>query len=195
MKADETNEHVSEQAALYALDALPVEEARALEARLTAGDERYRAEVDAFRAVAAQLAYAARPVAPRPAARARVLDAVAAHEAALIENDGLRFVRAAQLDWQPGPVAGIEMKVLTVDPVRERATVLARMAPGAAYPAHRHGGLEELFLLQGELLVGDVLMRAGDYCSAEADSVHHGVRALRDSVLVTTFSTRDEVIA
>ena len=29
--------------------------------------------------------------------------------------------------------------------------MLVRLAPGAAYPPHRHAGVEELHLLEGEL--------------------------------------------
>ena len=195
MNTDETNEQISAQAAMYVLGILSADEARALEARLAAADERYRVEVDAFRAVAAQLAFAARPVAPGPRARARVLAAVAAHESSVIDDGGLRFVRAGQLGWQLGPVPGLEIKPLRLDLAQQRVTVLARMAPGTAYPAHRHGGLEELYLLEGDLLVGDVLMRPGDYCSAEPDTIHNAIRTLQGCVFVTTASTRDEVIA
>ncbi len=195
MKSDETIEQLREQAALYALGALPPEEAQAVEAQLAAGDARYQAEVAAFRAVADALAYCAPPAAPRSAARARTLEAVAAHEAATIDEGGLRFVRSGQVDWMPGPVKGLELKLLRLDEAEQRATLLARMAPGTTYPSHRHGGLEELYLLEGDLLVGDVLMRPGDYCSAEPATIHTGIRTIRGCLFVTTQSTCDEILA
>jgi quercetin dioxygenase-like cupin family protein len=132
---------------------------------------------------------------PTRAARARALEAVAEHEAATIDEGGLRFVRSAQVDWMPGPVAGLELKLLRLDETQQRMTVLARMAPGTTYPSHRHGGLEELYLIEGDLLVGDaVLMRPGDYCSAEPGSIPTGIRTISGCVFVTTQSACDEIL-
>jgi quercetin dioxygenase-like cupin family protein len=51
-------------------------------------------------------------------------------------------------------------------------TALVRLAPGAGYPAHAHADTEELYLLSGELHVGDIRLRAGDYCAGEPESRH-----------------------
>ncbi|MGD9764490.1 MAG: cupin domain-containing protein [Candidatus Binatia bacterium] len=195
MTADDSIERVRERAALYALGALTAPEAREIATRLADGDLRYRAEVEAFAAVADQLAFAARATTAPAPARARVLDAIARHEAAVLDAGGVRFVRGARLEWQPTAIAGFEIKLLMADPTANRATVLGRMAPGTAYPAHRHAGLEELYLLEGDLLVGGVLMRTGDYCSALTGSVHDGVRTLGGCLFVVTASTADEILS
>jgi len=191
---EESIEQIRERAALYALGALPADEAALVEARLAAGDARYAAEVAACRPVVDDLAWAARPAVPRPAARARVLARVAALEAPVIEQDGVRFVRGAQLEWQPGPIAGFETRALRVDEANGRITLLARLAPGAVYPAHRHRGVEEIYLVEGELTINGVVMRAGDYCSAEADSLHDGIRTTGGCVFVVTASAFDEFV-
>jgi anti-sigma factor ChrR (cupin superfamily) len=186
---------VSERAALYALGMLSEEEADAFEAELAGGDAQAQSEVDAFRAVVGDLAHAAPPQAPPAALRERVLARLAADDAPAFERDGLSFVRSERLGWQPGSVAGVDVKPLAIDAARHRRTVLVRMAPGTTYPAHRHGDLEEIYLLEGDYLVAGVLMHAGDYCRAEAGTVHETSRTVSGCVLLVTASLRDQRIA
>jgi anti-sigma factor ChrR (cupin superfamily) len=181
-----------EQAALCALGTLSADEARAVEQQL-AQDATLRDEVAAFRSVVDDLAYAAPAQAPPPALRARVLARVAAAEPAVIDHDGLRFVRSGQLAWGPGAMPGFEVKSLFTDPSGRRTTTIIRMAPGTTYADHRHADIEELFLLEGDLLVSGVLMRAGDYCRAEADTMHDGVMTPSGCVFIVTASERDEL--
>lgn len=47
-----------------------------------------------------------------------------------------------------------------------------RLDPGAVYPAHEHDGPEECVVIAGELTVGGVRMRKGDYQRAEPGSEH-----------------------
>jgi len=182
----ETEEEVRERAALFAIGALSPEEAAVVERHLAAGEAPYQREVAAFRAVADDLAYAAPPRAPRPAARDRVLARLAADSPAVITQEGFRFVLGARLDWQPGVVPGVEVKLLREDASGGRRTRLIRMAPGTIYPKHRHPEVEEVYLLEGDLVVNGVLMRAGDYCSAEANSVHDGARSPSGCTFVVT---------
>jgi DNA-directed RNA polymerase specialized sigma24 family protein len=58
---------------------------------------------------------------------------------------------------------GIECKLLATDTERHRVSMLVRLAPGASYPAHVHAGTEELFLLDGELLIDERKLFPGDY--------------------------------
>jgi anti-sigma factor ChrR (cupin superfamily) len=48
---------------------------------------------------------------------------------------------------------GIAAKLLAPDTERNRVSMLVRLAPGVAYPPHTHAGVEELYLLDGELLI------------------------------------------
>jgi hypothetical protein len=177
------------------LGALPPDEARAFEAQLAAGDARAESELAAFRAVVQDLAHAAPPQAPPPALRERVLARIATEDAAVIDQGGLSFVRGDRLGWQPGSVPGVEVKPLSIDAERGRRTVLVRMAPGTVYPAHRHGDLEEIYMLEGDYLVSGVLMRAGDYCRAEGGTVHEDSRTLSGCVLIVSASLQDQRVA
>lgn len=185
-------EAVRERAALYALGQLSDADARAFEARLAARDEAHQSELAAFRSVVDDLGYAARPAAPPPELKARLLERIAAAEPAVIEQPGLRFVRSGQFEWQPGVAAGIEMKRLSE--VQGRVTMLVRLAPGATYPAHRHADVEELYLLEGQVYLSGVLMRPGDYCRAEAGSVHDRIHTPTGCLFIATASQRNEYL-
>ena len=52
-------------------------------------------------------------------------------------------------------------------------TMLLRGEPGATYPAHRHTGAEECYVIRGSLVIEGRLLRAGDFHHAEGGS-HHG---------------------
>jgi len=183
-----------EQAALCALGALPADEARALGEQLAEGDAAVRDELAAFRSVVDDLAYAAPAQAPPSALRARVLGRIAATEPVVIEQDDVRFVRGAQVDWEAGPIAGLQLKRLSMDGARGRRTSLVRMAAGVGYPRHRHADVEELYLLEGELLISGVLMRPGDYCRAEPDSVHDGIVTPGGCLFIVIACERDELL-
>jgi hypothetical protein len=51
------------------------------------------------------------------------------------------------------------MRLLFVDRDHSRCTALVRMAAGATYSSHVHNGPEECFVLEGDLHVGDALLR------------------------------------
>ena len=86
------------------------------------------------------------------------------------------------------------MRRLFVDETSRRMTILARLAPGVVYPPHVHAGLEECYVLEGDLWIGDVEMRAGDYQRAEPGS-NHGIQSTRGGcLLLLTTSLDDEVV-
>ena len=70
---------------------------------------------------------------------------------------------------------GIHCKILASDEVRDRVSMLVRLAPGVAYPPHRHAGVEELHLLDGELWIEDRKLCPGDYNRAEAGTADQRV--------------------
>jgi quercetin dioxygenase-like cupin family protein len=189
---------MSERAALYALGALRGEEARDFEAHLATGCSLCTAEVRSFSSVASDIGQSVSPQTPRAPLRARVLDRVAADgptaKRSVFSMEGLLFARAAQLPWEPGRTPAINKKVLFRDSQRGYATWLVHMAPGSTYPAHRHSDVEELYLLEGDLLVSGVLMRAGDYCHAERGSEHRDVSTQDGCVFLALTSEHNELI-
>jgi len=55
------------------------------------------------------------------------------------------------------------------------ASMLLRMAPGAVLPDHGHSLDEDCLMVEGEVFLGDVLVRAGDYQIVRAGGHHVGV--------------------
>jgi quercetin dioxygenase-like cupin family protein len=103
------------------------------------------------------------------------------------------FVGSDAGAWEPTGVEGIEARRLSVDRENDRATFLARMAPGTSYPAHRHAGPEECYVLSGDLRVGDLHMHAGDYQRADPGSIH-GVQSTDAGCLLLLVSSLDDEI-
>lgn len=107
---------------------------------------------------------------------------------------GMSYEAAAGAGFEPTGIAGIEVRRLAVDRERERVTMLVRMAAGTTYPAHRHGGAEECFVLEGDLRVGDLHMRGGDFQRAERGTVHPAQTTDEGCVLLIVSSTADELL-
>jgi quercetin dioxygenase-like cupin family protein len=72
-------------------------------------------------------------------------------------------------------ILGTEKDLPSLGPVEQQrkiATSLVRMDPGTHFPAHRHGGPEEVFVLEGDLVLEGQKMKPGDYCHAEIGTIH-----------------------
>jgi anti-sigma factor ChrR (cupin superfamily) len=88
---------------------------------------------------------------------------------------------------------GISCKILAQDLNSHRVSMLVRLAPGTAYPPHRHAGVEELHLLQGELMIDDKKLYPGDYNFGEPGAVDSHVWSETGCTCVLITSTRDEL--
>ena len=76
-------------------------------------------------------------------------------------------------DWQPSKAAdGVSFKTLRRDDVTGGLTVLLRFEPGARFPAHRHPAGEEVFVIDGQVKIGNERLQQGDYLYADPDSIH-----------------------
>lgn len=128
----------------------------------------------------------------------------------------MNLARAKALDWRQGrrasdsPVAidttaksgwsepdwaevapGITVKLLARDDERQIVSMLVRLVPGGAYPAHTHAGVEELHLLEGELWIDDRKLCPGDYNRAEPGTGDKRVWSETGCMCVLVTSTRD----
>jgi quercetin dioxygenase-like cupin family protein len=102
---------------------------------------------------------------------------------------------AGEAPFEPTDIAGITVRRLFVDEEADRVTMLIRMEPGTAYPAHRHGGAEECYVVQGDLSIGDeVRMQAGDYQRMDRNSVHAVQSTRGGCLLLVTSSQHDELL-
>ena len=151
-----------------AIGALDPDERRDLETRLAALPAHVRAEVTALYDASVDIAESVSDETPSPHVREALL--------ARIATPANHTITAADGAWVETPVPGVRMKILAIDRERDRVTMLLRGAPGARYPAHRHSGPEECYVISGSLVVEGRVLRAGDFHHAEGDSDHGELR-------------------
>ena len=96
----------------------------------------------------------------------------------------------AESDWAEA-APGLSYKLLATDTDKDRVSMLVRLAPGVAYPPHRHGGVEELYLLHGELMIDGRKLYPGDYNRAEPGTADQHVWSETGCTCVLLTSTRD----
>ncbi len=83
----------------------------------------------------------------------------------------LRCVQPGERRWLP-TFPGVE--VLPLWGNAEITSMLVRFAAGAGVPDHRHAVHEDCLMLEGEMFLGDILLRPGDYQLAPAGGGHFG---------------------
>ena len=107
---------------------------------------------------------------------------------------GLLATRPENMKWQSAGVDGVWIKTLFEDASRNYRTSLVRLESGVHYPAHRHAGVEEAYVLEGDLHFDSGTLVAGDYCRAESGSIHSSSYTKNGCVLLITASTADELL-
>lgn len=115
---------------------------------------------------------ASAPIAPDPERalrlRGRLLRQVRASKHA-----GLLTVLKDEEGWTKlGPL--MEIKLLRSD--EESRSYLLKMHPGAVLPSHQHTLDEECLMLEGEIWIGNIHLRAGDYHVAARGTPHEELR-------------------
>lgn len=113
--------------------------------------------------VVVALARAVDPVPPPAGVRDRLLGLIAKEPFTKSAADGA---------WETTPVPGLTRRLLFVDRPNNRVTCLLRLAPGGRLPAHPHTGVEEVFMLEGELHAPGWVLRPGDYQRSEPGTQH-----------------------
>ncbi len=203
-----------ENAALFTLGALPVEEAAAFARHLAEGCAFCDAEVACNRELTVDLAGITAAATPPPQLKQRLLREVSSNANAATTGNhqnpsiqvwkgwrpnrhataGLHVLRSTDGVWEETDCPGVRFRQLAVDEERRYVTMLVRMDPGSAYPPHRHAGREECFVLEGDLHVAGEVLRAGDYQCAAANS-DHGVQSTEKGCLLLVVSSQtDELI-
>jgi quercetin dioxygenase-like cupin family protein len=175
---------------LHALRVLPSSEIPVLEAHLSdcAG---CREEMEALRPiVGAFISWPADVLRPADS----LWDRLASRIAAETGREPAQSVPQprAEAQWEEA-APGLAFKLLSTDTEKDRVSMLVRLAPGVAYPPHTHGGVEELYLLNGELWIDDKKLYPGDYNRAEAGTGDQRVWSETGCTCVLLTSTRDRL--
>ena len=176
-----------ESVVLYAVHTLPASEIPLVEAHLAACAD-CRHELAALRPVVdAFVSWPVDVLRPAPSLWERLEQRIAA--------EGDRPARAVSHRWAlpewEEAAPGISCKLLATDTENDRVSMLVRLAPGVAYPPHQHAGVEELYLLDGELMIDDRKLYPGDYNRAEAGTADQRVWSETGCTCVLLTSTRD----
>jgi anti-sigma factor ChrR (cupin superfamily) len=176
-------EQQHEQASLYAVGALSERERLAFELELR-GNAELRELVRGLNEATALIAVSAPQVAPPARMKQKVLDRIASstpqapaarpsEEQARANVPGFAFVETSESrGWKELPVRGAWIKFLSIEPSKGYAVLLGRLEAGVRYPAHFHEGPEEIYLLTGDLHVGDKRLGPGDFHHSDAGTSH-----------------------
>jgi anti-sigma factor ChrR (cupin superfamily) len=188
LTSDRNQCHLSTQLAAYAIHALPPDEAAAIEAHI-ASCAQCRQELEMLRPLTDSLAFWPTDVLrPSPSLQQRLARRIAADRGEnLVVPPARQWVEPAWEEVAPG----IFCKLMATDTKAHRVSMLVRLLPGVEYPPHTHAGLEELFLLDGELWINDRKLHPGDYNRAEAGSGDQRVWSETGCTCVLVTSTQD----
>ena len=205
----EHSDEIQALAALYALGSLAGEERVLFEEHLNKGCPLCEVEIRSLDGVAQYLSLSVPSAAPSDEVRKRIINAIGvgqepkaasrsresfASEGILLQQPGLLISRSEDMPWQD-VAPGISRKLLFVDSERHYNTSLIRVRAGARYPSHRHADVEEILVLEGDLHLHGVVMRPGDYCRAEPESVHQETFSESGCVLLQLTSQHDQIEA
>jgi anti-sigma factor ChrR (cupin superfamily) len=178
------------QVAAYLIDALPSDEATVFETHLESCPQ-CRDELASLRVATDAFAFwPTNVLRPSSSLRARLASRIAS------ETGGNPVVppvsRWDEPAWEQ-VAPGIFCKLMASDTTGHRVSMLVRLLPGVEYPPHTHAGLEELFLLDGELWINDRKLYPGDYNRAEAGSGDTRVWSETGCTCVLVTSTHDRL--
>jgi quercetin dioxygenase-like cupin family protein len=132
------------------------------------GDAQKEAVLDTnlVQALGEALAPAALSPELRASMRARVLARAAGAQPPLTET-----IRTESIPWRDVST-GVRAKLLRRDEASNLMVVLWRLEPGGILPGHPHADEEECLVLEGEMLVGDHCVRAGQLHIAKPGAIH-----------------------
>lgn len=155
---------LQELAALDAVGALDADEQAAFRVRLADATPDERVAVAAMFEAASGLAVGLPLGSPAPRVRAALMEKVS--------RQSTFSVGASEGQWVETPIAGIVMKLLSLDRERNSAVMLLRARPGTTYPAHHHTQAEECYVVSGDITVQGRTLHAGGFHHAEPDTDH-----------------------
>ena len=175
---------LEELAALDAVGALDADARREYLERLARATPVERAAVAAMYEAAALLTDALVPITPPSSLKECILWSVTA-------NAEIYSLRARERQWQETPVPGVEVQTLHLDSARNVVVLLARLAPGAVYPAHHHAGAEECYVLAGDLTIQGERLAAGDFHHTAGGTGHGAVTSQGGAELLLVVAATD----
>ncbi len=191
MMTHKIDEDLELKATLHALGTLTQNEARAFEASLTNGESENQSELETFDEVVHLLGLAATEATPSAAVWEKLSTIMAAEpqgaktseEAPLAEaqanpelspddaKPALLTIRRDEGEWVEFS-DGIFVKPMFQNKEQGTSTYMVKMTPGARFDLHRHRGVEECMMIEGDFHVDGKVLGPGDYHCALPGSIH-----------------------
>jgi anti-sigma factor ChrR (cupin superfamily) len=182
---------LEDMAALDAAGALGRPERFELRSRLATASQQEGESVASRYDVAILLALALPMTVPPSAAVRRRL--MARLKGASADEPGVKTVTAGDGRWEAGSTDTVLIKRLGGGVEEGHVVLLLELAPGAQFPSHSHAASEELFVVDGDVLVGARRLGPGDFQQAEPGTVHPPLRTLQGCRLLLVVSALDYV--
>ena len=132
--------------------------------------------------VTKNLADAVRDDPPSSSARSRMKRNLLARANAS-PPEGTTTIRADEGTWEPFG-EGVTRKLLRVDDGSGVESALYRLLPGSSFPPHEHTHVEECWVLEGDILVGDHMVHASEMHIAQTGFAHPEIVARTDALLL-----------
>ena len=111
------------------------------------------------------------------------------------QKPGFNFVAAGDArGWKELPVRGAWIKLLSIEPKRGYAVMMGRLEAGVRYPAHTHEGAEELYILTGDLHIGDRSLGPGDFHHADTGTAHGVNYSVEGCTLLAVLPAEHELV-
>jgi hypothetical protein len=169
----------AELAPLYALDLLELEDRLWVEAQVIECPD-LAEELASYQTAVGVIPYGA-PMMPMAAdLKDRLFDRLGLDPVESIADppsdiplDPVMFaIKSGDLPWQPHRMEGVQVAVLFIDEVNRMRHLVVKAAAGVVYPIHQHRGIEEIYMLEGELVIEGEVYLAGDYIRSYPNSIH-----------------------
>ncbi|MFQ3581147.1 MAG: cupin domain-containing protein [Chloracidobacterium sp.] len=160
----------------YVLETLDASERQAIEEALV-NDLWMRGEgLEIIRQIAAHVLEAQAVDAPPAHLRERLMSAISRQpsDSATTPPEAIAYstlARASDAAWIPWR-KGWTTRLLYQNKTEDLIVAVVRAEPGVALPPHRHNRAEEVFVLEGDLTIGEAVFGPGDYIRSEAGTLH-----------------------
>jgi hypothetical protein len=182
---------------LYALRALSHQEARSFEEHLSRGCKICSAELESFELTLQNMGLGVVEESPPARVRAALLASVGQTGSTYKMKPDKRRPFLSVLSWEgtwQEVIPGVFVKNLFTDADSGISTSLVRMLPGTSLPVHKHIGVEQVFVLEGDCDVAGQNLGPGDYHRAEEGSIHESTRTVNGTMFLLIAPERYEVL-
>jgi quercetin dioxygenase-like cupin family protein len=186
MSTNITREEFENKAAAYALGAMSLHEVRVFEDLISSFDEDETLDLDELERSVAALAYTAAPAVPSSGVKEKLFAQINKDIEDKENPDEplpMVAVRENEGDWIKFE-KGVQIKFLFRDPYNKTVTTLMRLRPGSTLPRHKHAGVEQCYVIEGDMVLEGVTYNAGDFFCAMPGTIHEPITSTQGGLVL-----------